>query len=279
MRQLTEVSETALITLRSRVVESRKANPLLHDPMGEELFNKLRESLPDEVRSRVMDRKISPLLSRHISLRARKYDLLCMEFLREYPGGLIVSLGAGFDTRFWRLGGKEVNYMELDLPAVIQAKKQLLEGRITYNLMEESVLEEKWIKEVMKIQSDHVLFVAEGLFMYLPREKFVQTLANMAGSFTASRIVMEVIAEKYTRGFRKKMVERKMRRGAGSTAGDYYQFGIKEAAEMESYHPGIKVRGEWSYFEDPDVKPAILRLFRHSKALSKTQYSVIADIN
>lgn len=123
------------------------------------------------------------------------------------------------------------------------------------------------------------MFVAEGLFMYLPREKFVQTLANMAGSFTASRIVMEVIAEKYTRGFRKKMVERKMRRGAGSTAGDYYQFGIKEAAEMESYHPGIKVRGEWSYFEDPDVKPAILRLFRHSKALSKTQYSVIADIN
>ncbi len=73
--------------------------------------------------------------------------------------------------------------MELDLPAVIQAKKQLLEGRITYNLME------------------------------------------------------------------------------------------------ESYHPGIKVRGEWSYFEDPEVKPAILRLFRHSKAISKTQYSVIADIN
>jgi O-methyltransferase involved in polyketide biosynthesis len=48
---------------------------------------------------------------------------------------------------------------------------------------------------------------------------------------------------------------------------------------LESYHSGIKVRGEWSYFEDPDVKPAILKLFRHSKALSKTQYSVMADIN
>jgi methyltransferase (TIGR00027 family) len=279
MKQLTEVSETALITLRSRVVESRKTNPLLHDPVGEELFNKLTESLPDDARKRVMERKISPLLTSHIAMRARKYDLLCREFLQEYPDGLIVSLGAGFDTRFWRLGGKELKYMELDLPAVIQAKKQHLGEKITYNLMAESVLDERWIQELMKIQSEHLMFVAEGLFMYLPKEQVILTLARMADSFSGSRIVMEVIAEKYTRGFRKKMVKRKMRKGAGSTAGDYYQFGIKEAAEVESYHSAIKVSGEWSYFEDPDVKPAILKLFRHSKALSKTQYSVMADIN
>ena len=115
--------------------------------------------------------------------------------------------------------------------------------------------------------------------MYLPGEQVVQTLARMADSFTCSRIVMEVIAEKYTRGFRKKMVERKMRKGAGSTAGDYYQFGIKEAAELESYHSGIKVREEWSYFEDPDIHPAFLKLFRHLKAFSRTQYTVIADLN
>jgi O-methyltransferase involved in polyketide biosynthesis len=54
MKQLTEVSETALITLRSRVVESRKANPLLHDPVGEELFNKLTESLPDDGRHQLV---------------------------------------------------------------------------------------------------------------------------------------------------------------------------------------------------------------------------------
>jgi len=279
MKQLTEVSETALITLRSRVVESRKTKPLLHDPVGEELFITLTEMLPDDVRKRFMERKISPLLTSHICMRARKYDLLCMEFLQEYPDGLILSLGAGFDTRFWRLGGKGLKYMELDLPAVIQAKKQLLEEKITYKLMEESVLDERWIQKLKKVQSEHILFVAEGLFMYLPREQVIQTLIRMADSFAASRIVMEVIAEKYTRGFRKKMVERKMRKGAGSTAGDYYQFGIREGAELESYHPGIKVRGEWSYFEDPDVKPAILKLFRHSKGLSKTQYSVMADIN
>ena len=38
-----------------------------------------------------------------------------MEFLEEFPEGLVVSLGSGFDTRFWRLGGRDLKYMELDL--------------------------------------------------------------------------------------------------------------------------------------------------------------------
>ncbi|MCK5068625.1 MAG: hypothetical protein KAR16_14350 [Bacteroidales bacterium] len=114
--------------------------------------------------------------------------------------------------------------------------------------------------------------------MYLPKEQVIRTLTNMADSFHQSRLVMEVVAEKYTRGFRKKMVERKMRSGAGSSAGDYYQYGIGTAAELESYHPDYRVRGEWSFFEDPDIRPGFLRLFRHIKAFSRTQYTVIMEI-
>lgn len=94
MNQLTEVSETAL---------------------------------PADLQKRILERKLSPLLTSHIALRARKYDTLCRMFLEENPDGLVVSLGAGFDTRFWRLGGKNFNYQELDLPAVVQTKKLLLD--------------------------------------------------------------------------------------------------------------------------------------------------------
>ncbi len=279
MYPLSEVSETALITLRSRVYESRKPKPLLKDPMGEVLLGKLLESLPGDSRNRILSARLSPMLTRHISLRARKYDVLCKDFLAEFPEGLIVSLGCGLDTRFWRLGGADLNYMELDLPPVIKIKQDLLGGNISYRLLAESVLEEAWISEIKKLQSKQVLFIAEGLFMYLPKEQVVQTLKRMAESFSQSRLVMEVVHEKYTRGFRKKMVERKMRRGAGTTAGDHYQFGVKQAGDLESYHPAFSIRGEWSYFEDPDIQPHFLKLFRHSRSLSKTQYTVIADIS
>lgn len=279
MQALSEVSETALITLRSRVIEARKADPILKDPVGEECFEALMAMAPDELRKRVMERKLSPVLTLHIALRARKYDQECREFLEEYPEGLIVSLGCGFDTRFWRLGGGELKYMELDLPGVIRTKQEVLKDRITYGLLEDSVLEEEWITKVAKVQAERVLFVAEGLFMYLPKDKAIQTLTRLAETFTSSRLVMEVVAEKYTLGWRKKMVERKMRKGVGSTAGDYYQYGIREGGELESYHPGFSLREEWTFFEDPDLKPAILRSFRHIKSLSKTQYTVVADID
>lgn len=278
MQILTEVSETALITLRSRVIEARKPKPVLQDPVGQECFEALMDLSPDDLRKRVMERKLSPVLTLHIALRARKYDQLCREFLEEFPDGLIVSLGCGFDTRFWRLGGGALKYLELDLPGVIRTKQEVLKDRITYDLLEDSVLEEQWVAKVAKVQAERVLFVAEGLFMYLPKDKAIQTLTRLADTFTSSRLVMEVVAEKYTQGWRKWVVERKMRKGAGSTAGDYYQYGIREGGDLESYHPDFNLREEWTFFEDPDLKPAILRSFRHIKSLSKTQYTVVADI-
>lgn len=279
VQALSEVSETALITLRSRVLESEKMNPLLEDPLGMEFLEALMKDLPGELRNRILNRKLSPVLTRHIALRARKYDQLCREFLEEFSGGLIINLGCGFDTRFWRLGGGSLNYMELDLPGVIGIKKRILGEKITYTIIEGSVLEQDWISRVQEKQAEQVLFLAEGLFMYLPADLVKQTLNHMADSFHSSRLAMEVVAEKYTRGFRRKMVERKMRRGAGSSAGDYYQYGIRGADDLESYHQGFRVKGEWSFFEDPDLKPAFLQLFRYSTALSRTQYTVIVDIN
>lgn len=278
MKQLTEVSETALITLRSRVAESQKANPVLQDPVGEELYQKLLEVLPSDLVKRVLEIKLSPVLSMHIALRARKYDALCREFLEKFPDGLIVSLGCGFDTRFWRLGGEELNYMEMDLPSVIQSKQQLLGDKISYQTLGASVLEEEWMLTVKRLHAERVLFIAEGLFMYLPREEVVRILTSIAGTFSQSRIIMEVIAEKYTRGFRKKMVEMKMRSGAGSTAGDFYQFGIRDEKEPESYHPDIQLEGAWSYYEDRGIKPSFLKLFRHIKSIARTQYTVILNI-
>ncbi len=54
MNHLTEVSETALITLRSRAIESQKENPLLSDPVSEELIQKLAGALPPDMRKGIL---------------------------------------------------------------------------------------------------------------------------------------------------------------------------------------------------------------------------------
>ena len=278
MQPINTVSETALLTLRSRVVESDRENPVLMDPVGKECFQRLMEILPNDLRDRIMNRKLSSFLSRHLALRARKYDEFCLEFLTEHPDGVVVNLGAGFDTRFWRIGVDKNRYMELDLPEVIELKREILGDKISYETFGRSVLDPDWINTLKAKQSEYILFLAEGLFMYFPPEDSKRTLQSMAENFAKSRLVMEVVHEKYTRGTYKKMVERKMRRRAGTEAGDYFLFGISRGSDLELLHPDYHLRREWSFFEDPDVKPSMLRFLRNMRSIAKSQYTVIADI-
>jgi hypothetical protein len=66
-----------------------------------------------------------------------------------------------------------------------------------------------------------------------------------------------------------------MKRELGLDAGSSYNFGIKKAKELESFADGIKVINEWSYVEDPDTHPRILKYL----GLSRTQWTITATIN
>ena len=50
------------------------------------------------------------------------------------------------------------------------------------------------------------------------------------------------------------------------------------SSDIESYGEGIEVVEEWSYFEDEDIKPRILRLFRNMQFVSRTQWTIKAMI-
>ena len=114
--------------------------------------------------------------------------------------------------------------------------------------------------------------------MYLPQTEVVNLFNKLARSFSKSEVVFEVVNKKYTQGLWKKSVEAKMKRSLGSEAGASYEFGVREASEVEAYGPGIKVVEEWSYFEDEDIRPRFLRLFRHFKSMTRTQWTIKATI-
>jgi methyltransferase (TIGR00027 family) len=277
MSQLTAVSETALLTLKSRVIESEKKSPLLEDPKGKEILDKIQKSLPEETKQRVLDRKYSPALTSYIALRARKFDACAREFLEERKG-LVVSLGCGFDTRFWRISRSDLNYVEVDLPEVIDLKKELVGADPGYPMIGCSVLDFRWITEIAALQKNNVLFLSEGLFMYLPEADIVALFKKLASTFHHSQLVFEAVHRKYTGGFRKKMVEQKMKRNSGTTAGSSFTYGIRKAEDIEDYADNIQVLEEWSHFEDPDIKPRFMQVLKHFKAFTRTQWTVRADI-
>ena len=274
---LNAISETAVITLRARVIEAKKERPIIEDPVGIECFNTLQSLLPIETRNRIINNKLPLTLTNHIALRARKYDHYAKRFLEENPNGMVVSLGCGFDTRYWRVSKEPWKYIEIDLPDVIEAKKKVLGDIATYEMLGNSVLEESVINYIASLQKEHVLFLAEGLFMYLPKDGVISLFKRLSESFVKSQIVFEVVNEKYTKGIWKKIVASKMRR-LGTTAGSSYDFGVRDATDVEAFGNNIKIVEEWSYFEDEDIKPKVFRLFRNFKLMSRTQWTIKATI-
>jgi len=273
--KLTDVSKTALVTLRSHVLESQKNNPLIHDPMAKYCLDHLVLFASEEEKALLFKRKLSSALTRHIAIRARKYDAIINDFISKNPSSRVINLGCGFDTRYWRIDHKQCEYLELDLPEIVEMKKEILKGHLSYELMACSVLDPSWIDRVTSQGNRNFLLIAEGLLMYLPKVEVVNLFKTFSERFYHSQMVLEVVTEKYTRGIWKKIIIMKMKQELGFDSGSSYNFGVKNALELESYGKGIKVIDEWSYIEDPDIRPRIYKYMR----LSRTQWTVTVTIN
>jgi O-methyltransferase involved in polyketide biosynthesis len=77
---LSAVSETALITLKVRVQEAEKDEPVIRDEVAQECLVSIRPLLPVETQNRLLNRNLPSSLTRHIALRVRKYDSLSARF-------------------------------------------------------------------------------------------------------------------------------------------------------------------------------------------------------
>lgn len=278
MISLITISETAIITLKARSLEDRILQSGTHGITDQSLLNGLTRRLPADTTERILNSKLPAALTRYIALRARKYDEVAKQFLKDEPNGLVVSLGCGFDTRYWRVSRQPWRYVEVDLPEIVFIKRQVLGDQIDYPIIASSVSETSWIKAVSRIQTEKVLFIAEGLLMYLPQDAVKTLFKRLTQTFSNASFVFEVVNKRYTQGFWKTIAARKMKRRLHSDAGTAYQFGISKADEIETYGEGIKVVEEWSYFEEREIKPKFLTCLRHLKFLSRTQWTIKAAI-
>jgi len=277
--KLTDVSKTALATLRSHVIESQNGNPIMNDPMAAYCLEKLISLASEEEKTLLFNRKLPSSLTRHIALRARKYGMIVNDFISNTSSCTVINLGCGFDTRFWRINNKKCEYIELDLPELIAIKKEILKEHISYELIGCSVLDSSWIDKVTSKGNRNFILIAEGLFMYLPKDDIINLFKIISNRFYHSQIVLEVATEKYTRGLWKKIVEMKIKRILGLDAGSSYNFGVRQSRDIESYSNGIKIIDEWSYLEDDDIRPKILKYFSRFKSLTRTQWTITASIN
>lgn len=274
--QFSDVSATALLTLFCRAKESQSPDPILIDEKAVEVVRRLTPELaasPDPLLRMLASGRIDPRLVVHIALRAKKYDEYARSFLSLHADGMVVNLGCGMDSRFMRIDDGNVTLCDLDLPDMIAFKKRFIQPTERYHMIGTSVFDIPWREHVTEYARP-VIFLAEGLFMYLPGDQVKSLVVDLCKRFPGAEMVCEMVAESYTRGFMQRMTQIKMRRQLKLGEQAVYQFGLRDSREMEHWHPAIQYLDEWSYFDTNHPRLGWMRIFRKSAYFRKVQYTV-----
>ncbi|MCB9652675.1 MAG: class I SAM-dependent methyltransferase [Deltaproteobacteria bacterium] len=220
------VASTAILTLRARAEEHRRNDRLFGDPDADAWLNRLE-----------WPASLSPWYGRYtqgfLSYRAYEIDQIALDFLDQTPDNAapqIVELGVGLSTRTARIlraqdeeqtapprrannqgdraPGRKLTFVDLDLPAIVDARYQL--GAYAHAVpycaqipLAQSVTDLAWIEHPALNPEAPILFIAEGLFYYLPESDVHGILDALRARFPNAPLVFDVMGMLEFRGARR----------------------------------------------------------------------------
>jgi O-methyltransferase involved in polyketide biosynthesis len=249
------VSETLLIPLAQRYLESQREDAIVRD-----------ERAADVVAALGLD--VTRFESRAgqvgVAVRTAIVDRLVRAFLAAHRAPVVVNLGAGLCTRFERMGARHVDWFEVDLPAVAALRARVLpESKRHFNVAS-SVLNPLWVKTVKaRAGGRPTLFVAEGLLMYLDEDEVHRVLALIAYEFPGAELAIEAMSPLMARATRLhptvSRTQAEFRWGTWSTrALAHWRLGLEPIAEH--YHADESPE-RWGWMQYAAIIPWVRRLF------------------
>ncbi|MFI5939601.1 class I SAM-dependent methyltransferase [Streptomyces uncialis] len=179
--ELGEIQETLLIPLYARALETRKRHGMLSDPKAVEMVESLDYDFSrfDGARSLVGS-----------NLRTLLFDHWVRAFLQEHPGGTVVELGTGLNTRFERLDTGHVHWFDLDLPDVTALRRRYFTDTDRRRTLALSVTDPAWTDAVRESPGPYFL-AAEAVLIYLPEDQVRDVFRMIAERLPGARLALE----------------------------------------------------------------------------------------
>jgi O-methyltransferase involved in polyketide biosynthesis len=175
------VQRTLFYPLLARARETARARPLLRDVRAVELVHAIDFDY---------SRYAAPGASINVVLRTMIFDWWVRQFLAGYPGGTVVELGTGLNTRFERTDNGSVHWIDLDLPDTIALRRRFFADTGRRQMVAASLLDEDWLADVARLPGPY-FFVSEGVLTYLTEPEATGALARIAARFPGARLAFD----------------------------------------------------------------------------------------
>ena len=156
------VSNTAFFTCGARAEDADKPRPICNDIYAERFLEE--DGLAIYRQFKKESRPASSIVARH-----RLIDDLLRERLDQNKDTAVVIIGAGFDSRAFRLKGGR--WIEIDEPQVVERKNRILPAADSRNPLRRIAIDfasEALADKLPPFSADTpVVVVMEGIFIYL----------------------------------------------------------------------------------------------------------------
>lgn len=205
IESLSGIAKTAYYCCGVRWADAQRQQPICGDYLAEVFMNEEAR----QVFRRFEDLRMPNIAS---ATRARIIDDWLRDRLLADPEQLIILLGAGFDSRAYRLpGGK---WVEIDEPALIAEKEAILPAlRAPHPLMRIPLdfARERIEKKLAAWRGGNPVIVMEGVSMYLPETQLTATLSALRQVFPRHTLICDLMtrhfAETYGKTVRTRIAE------------------------------------------------------------------------
>lgn len=184
---LTGSAETMLQSFYARAKYSRKRNAKFYDAKAIELVNKIDYDFSKAEKDSTM--------SNGVIARTIVFDELVKDFINKNPDCTVVNIACGLDTRFYRMDNGRIIWYNVDLPETIEVRDAIYHESGRVSTIGISATDPSWADKVTK--RGKMLFIIEGLSMYLTSDENAQMLSIIRDKFDNATVLMECLAKKW----------------------------------------------------------------------------------
>lgn len=183
---LSGVPRTMLLTTRARVDEHQRPNGIFRDPKVAAWWPALRWDT-------ALDAMYRPNAQLTWAVRAHLIDQVVQRHLSTYADAVVVELGAGLSTRFYRVGQRCRHWLELDLPEVTALRRRLDTESDQHRFISASALDFAWMDQVPTNSPKALLIIAEGLLMYFKPAQVQALVGQLRQQFPGATLTFDAL--------------------------------------------------------------------------------------
>ena len=174
-KELGVVEDTLFVPMLGRIYASENCKSILYDKKALELKTKMPKGLIEND----TQTQYTYLAS---ASRSANMDRFIADFLQRKPNGIIIQLGCGLETTFYRDDNGHTQWYGVDLPHVIEYRRKLLPEQARERLIAGDAFKKDWLEQIrMEYPGAPLLTTASGLFYYFEETQVLSLIRMLQG--------------------------------------------------------------------------------------------------